>query len=141
MIFKENNSRMGKRIQENDQDEYHDSKYGLDANYDNSDRNSIANKMKNSLNNKFLNKRTVGGSWSFREDYASTINKNFSGWSNKKGILPKLKGDKLWKMRTNDTETSSPSPKTIQNFSHTNKCIRENKSSIIKNPSTLTNLK
>lgn len=49
-------------MHDNDQDEYYDSKYGLDANYDNSDRSSIANKMKNSLNNKFLNKRTVGGS-------------------------------------------------------------------------------
>ena len=43
--------------------------------------------------------------------------KNFAGWNNKKGILPKLKGEKLSKMKTNDTETSSPSPKTIQNFS------------------------
>jgi hypothetical protein len=53
---------------------------------------------KNSWNNKILNKRSVGGSWSFRENYAdinskkslSTINsKHFA--NQKPGKLPKLK--------------------------------------------------
>ena len=57
-----NNSQMGKRINNNDQDEYDDLKYSLDPNYDNSDRNFIFNKMKNSLNNEFLKKITAGGS-------------------------------------------------------------------------------
>lgn len=55
---------------------------------------------KNSWNNKILNKRSVGGSWSFRENYAdinskkslSTINsKHFVNQNQKQDKLPKLK--------------------------------------------------
>jgi hypothetical protein len=134
---------MGQRQHEADQDEYHDSKYGLEPNFDNSERTAIANKIKkNTLNNKFLNKRTVGGSCSFREDYANSINSNnLPIWKNNKGLLPKLKSDKLSKMRTNDTEASSPSPQTIKNYAQKTQKIRENKSSIIKTASNITNLK
>ena len=110
---------MSKQNQEFDQDEYYDSKYGLDSNYENADRNIMSNKIKkNSLNSKIQNKRSIGGSWSFREDYINSVKcKNFPQWNNNAGMLPKLKGDKLSKMKTNDTETNSSSPKTMKNVS------------------------